>query len=737
MSLRHRLSAAAAAAVLLLAGALASAAPAASLTTGYYGYGWLYFGELLTVGDKVVTSGGAASDRLSVRRAAGSPHRWILGIGAADGLAAAAAGAPGYAALAQDRAIVRIDTSTWTESARWPVPDNQCPRGLAVAGGKVWYADVCGGAGDLWSLDTATGATTSSGISLEDPRLMPMPGDASSFLALERGTSPGSVRRYSVVDGALQPGDAWRGAKPGGGTVGNVNDAALDPDGVHLLVAADGSPAIRLRLSDLVPDGTFGTLDSPRAVAASTAYSGVVALAPAAYDAPVEIYRGGTKLRGINAWSVISPGGMRWSPDGDRLYAATETASLYVWADAAKVDSTLTMNPMKPVRMNSHVEVTGTLTSEGAPVAGAALTVVRQDGLVKTAVPGTTTGPDGAYTVTVPVGVPVNGMNPLITVSWAGDDRIGASFANRDVGLTQSVSRVTVAAPASVERGRPYVLPGALTGDSAPVPYAVVSLTRKDMAGSRTFTVKTGSAGTFSYRDTPAVGGTVAWTASFAGTVARTAAKASRSVGVSRARTSVSVSTDKSVYAYGATAKVRVHLGTTYNGRVVSVYAKRYGSSTLSLIGRGKVGSTGYLTVNYRITARTTFTAKFAGDYRYLPASGSATRVSQARVWVVMNSYFSRSGSTYTYPAGSVPTGAAHASPGPPGSCMSAVVQRKSGSSWITDQTLSCVRLDSLSRYPFYITTNGRPGTMRLSFRVPAGAASAGGASGWITLKFI
>jgi hypothetical protein len=383
--------------------------------------------------------------------------------------------------------------------------------------------------------------------------------------------------------------------------------------------------------------------------------------------------------------------------------------------------------------VNGPVTVSGVVTDASGPLAGAAITVSRPDGAGGTTTFDATTGDNGTFAVADTMG----SANRTYTVEYAGDATHFAASLDIAVAAVKARSALALSAPTTVKRGTAYSFKGTLTSGGQPVKYASVTLVRKDLAGSRTIKVTTTSAGTFAKADTPAVGGTVSWTVSWAGTASQASAKATRSVTVPRAKTSLSVTTDKTMYSYGGTAKVRVHLGTTYNGRIVAVYAKKYGASTPSLIGRGKVSSTGYLTVNYRMTTKTSFSAKFAGDYRYQAATGYAIRYAKAKVGVGMYGWSSRSGSTYTYRAGATATGVVTVYPNRGGGCVAATIQRKSGSSWITGQRFTCLPLDGFSQNGFYITTNGATGYLRLQFSVGTNSANAGASSGWIYLHYV
>ncbi|MGE3811579.1 MAG: hypothetical protein AB7I24_08525 [Candidatus Nanopelagicales bacterium] len=401
--------------------------------------------------------------------------------------------------------------------------------------------------------------------------------------------------------------------------------------------------------------------------------------------------------------------------------------------NASKSPATITSTTKATAVIGAPVTVSGTLTDAAGPLAGAPVTVSRPDGSGGTTTFDATTGADGAFAVQDTMG----SANRIYTVDYAGDDAHYAASIDVSVAAVKASSTLVLSAPTTVKRGTAYSVKGTLTSGGLPVKYASVTLVRKDLAGSRTIKLTTTSAGTFAKSDTPAVGGTVSWTVSWAGTASQASAKSTRSVTVPRARTSLSVTTDKTMYAYGTTAKVRVHLGTTYNGRIVSVYAKKYGASTPALIGRGKVSSTGYLTVSYRMTTKTSFSAKFAGDYRYQAATGYATRYARAKVGVAMYGWSGRSGSTYTYRAGATATGVVTVYPNRSGGCVAATIQRKSGSSWITGQRFSCLPLDGFSQNGFYITTNGATGYLRLQFTVATSTANAGASSGWIYLHYV
>ena len=72
---------------------------------------------------------------------------------------------------------------------------------------------------------------------------------------------------------------------------------------------------------------------------------------------------------------------------------------------------------------------------------------------------------------------------------------------------------------------------------------------------------------------------------------------------------------------YGRYVRLRAHLGAHHEGNVLRIYARRYGASQWVLIKQGAVDLSGNLRVSYKMTHRTAFQARFAGDDRYGPVT--------------------------------------------------------------------------------------------------------------------
>lgn len=275
-----------------------------------------------------------------------------------------------------------------------------------------------------------------------------------------------------------------------------------------------------------------------------------------------------------------------------------------------------------------------------------------------------------------------------------------------------SVPTLTLSAPATSGRTAQLHVSGALSA----APYTsgeAVHVVRKDLAhpeGVPLPDAPLSADGTFALTDTPQVGGANTYTVTYPGDSTHAAVDASAAVQVSRSATAVSLSTDAPSYTYGATAKITAHLGTTYNGRVLALYAQPYGGEK-TLVTTGTVDSHGNLTATYRLTHGTTFTASFAGDYRYAPATASRTATAGAKVSESLSGYYTDThyGSVlyrvYHHTARARLT--ATVTPGKAGQCVRFQTQRYYSGAWHTRSTSACHTLTADSDGSTTLTLTG------------------------------
>lgn len=333
-------------------------------------------------------------------------------------------------------------------------------------------------------------------------------------------------------------------------------------------------------------------------------------------------------------------------------------------------------------------------------------------------------------------------MAVAVAVVLAGFAAPGPVHAVEASALTLTLPSVTVT------RGTPYVVAGTLLSGASGTESVLgetVTLVRTDLAGMRTFYAKTTAEG-FSITDPATVGGLVTWKATWPGRLDQAPASDVATVRVSRLTTSLTVRADATIYAYGATARITAHLGTTFTGRGVALYARPLGTSLAApgrLLKAAAVDGNGNLTATYRMTRTTVFTATFKGDERYAAAGASTTPITRSRIVVSFAdnlNYATVSGRTMSllslYNASADVT---VLSPRP-GACIGTTYQVWSGSSWVTKASSSCSsHLTGESTDTFYFEGSYKASTpklIRFLVRVPTMPYNAGYVTPWYYIRW-
>jgi hypothetical protein len=232
----------------------------------------------------------------------------------------------------------------------------------------------------------------------------------------------------------------------------------------------------------------------------------------------------------------------------------------------------------------------------------------------------------------------------------------------------------------------------------------------------------------------------VTFTFSWAGDETRAAVKRTATMTVARLATSLSLHASATHLVWDTSTRLSVHLGKTYNGRHVQVYARRIGTSDTSpgrLVRSGNVDSHGNFVFTRTLTGRTVFTVKFAGDYRYAPAARTITIHVAARVDLRLALYKDRSGHYYRY-KNADPLAEIHVRPGLPNGCMTATAERLVSGKWRVVATLSCAPLDAGS-YGYLRFASARVPGSQYRMRVTGGATKtvSSGATPWLYFTFI
>ena len=217
---------------------------------------------------------------------------------------------------------------------------------------------------------------------------------------------------------------------------------------------------------------------------------------------------------------------------------------------------------------------------------------------------------------------------------------------------TRNVPTLTVNAPATATLDKKLTVTGKLSGVGLPSGVSL-QVTRTDLVtpGGKTLAPVTVKAdGTYSFTDAPPAGTAVTYTVSYAGDADHAAVSASDKVTVSRLASSVTVKPTSGTYSYGKTVTVTAHLGKTYKNRKLSIYGKAAGG-TKKLLKTANVNSSGNLSVTYKLTRNTTFTASFTGDARYAPKAVSHSVGTKVKISTAVSKYYKtgKIGSTKYY----------------------------------------------------------------------------------------
>lgn len=705
-------------------------------------------------------SGGVGTDGILVTDLDGGNPTMIGGEPGATGLALSVDGSALYAALPDRDAIAAISTETLTESARYGTGPGTRPDSLAVAGGTLWFGYGTAGAGGIGSVDGSDTVTSrqDSGTWTASPTLATTPTPSGILAAAVQTGDTSTFVTYRAEGGVLTRQAAK--ALP----VPDLSDFAVTADGLHLAVSSPAYPrGDRYRTSDLAADGRFAMPVGPGAVA--VAPDGTMADGagdhgfesfPETGEGYYHEYDSGYPLR-------LAAHGLAWVPDGSRLYTVDVDASggtptlrttrdpETAWVHPYGSSSTTPLAPGEAYSFRASF-VSPLSLGAGESMIPGTVRITRHDDA----------DPDGVL-MADPTTTPANGSadffgsyhvsgtapltGPLsFRVDYSGSGHYGAAGQTFDIPVAKYAPTMAVTAPSTGGRAAPLTVTGRLTWPHAHVTTGAVHVVKTDLAhgsGYSLGTVPVASDGGFAFHDTPQVGGANTYAFSYDGGTSYLPVTASAKVQVSRATPSVSLTTDAKSYHSGATVKVTVHLGTTYNSRLVTLYDQPAGKPRTQL-GSGKVDAHGNLVAYYKVTRNTAFSAAFAGDYGYAPrtVTTSATLTPTVRTAMQWPLATTRVGST-TYQVfykSEVNMGFnLQATPHQPGGCTTMYLEHYYSGAWHQVISQSCVPLYSDGWYGYVralktFTSNDHY-RIRGHYTPPAkGAQTAGVWSRWTYL---
>ncbi|MFJ4847827.1 MULTISPECIES: hypothetical protein [unclassified Streptomyces] len=298
------------------------------------------------------------------------------------------------------------------------------------------------------------------------------------------------------------------------------------------------------------------------------------------------------------------------------------------------------------------------------------------------------------------------------TAAYLGDDTYLPSDGNRVMRFVRHKVSMTLTAKAprfELGKANHVTVAGQLTvPDGLPIPKGQklgVRLALNPHSGAvgtpLAPAVTTDTAGHFSLAMDLRTEGTYQVQVSYPGSTLLGGASATADLNMKRLTPQLTVKTDRSLYGYKAKATVTAHLGTTYTGRTVGLYATPVSGKRVT-IKTGKVDKNGNLSGTYVVSRNTKFSATFAGDARYAPASAAVGTQTSALIHGTASGYLKTSvsgGQTYkVYRHTSSAKFAVDVAPAAPGRCVHVQRQTLTAGVWLGDVNHDvCVKLNSKS----------------------------------------
>lgn len=470
-------------------------------------------------------------------------------------------------------------------------------------------------------------------------------GTGDAIVAIDTATATESAR-YATGDvdpqyPALAGGRLWFGYGALGGTTGNIG--SVDLAGPEHKVTLDADPA--------------APWTAPPVLDAAPGSGTLVAGLPDRDTAELGVYDVSSGTATATARTTITGGRLRdlaVTPDGSHIVVAAGSPYYHV----VYKTSDLTVDGKYPGSGAGYANAVaiapdGTVAAGNDSDYGQGLSVYQQ-GAAASVRDYDLINADGTGTL-APAGL-----------GWAPDRsrlfavtalRAGSTYELRILNNpTKAVTTVSVTAPSKAPRAKKLTVKGKVTS-KLPLPAGTkLPILRTDLEnpkGRNIGTTTLAANGTFSFTNSPPVGGKVTYTLSYAGDATHAAGSGSASVDVSRAAATLRLNNDKKTYGYGQSVKFTAHLGATYKNRKVEIWADPYGSDKPNkLVKSGTVNRNGDFAVTYKPTRDTRLTARFTGDARYAPKTVASTVYTQVKVSTSIGRQYKNKkvyGQTYAY----------------------------------------------------------------------------------------
>ncbi|TWD22690.1 hypothetical protein FB570_10587 [Streptomyces sp. T12] len=378
----------------------------------------------------------------------GTVRATLTGLSGVSGLAVSDDGGQVYAAVTKDDRIVSVDTTTYTQTASYPV--GAAPGDLEVVDGRVWFAHGA----DFGSLDVSgpepvvhlarrgDGFHGTSSILASDPAV---PGTlvvgGGSYVAVYDVSADAAALRATTYTGS------------------GVKQLDLTPDGKQVLTSWGQGYGYSLgaySATDLTEQPGYPIEAYPNAV--RIAPDGSIAGGSFSwYDPDVHIHRPGDPVPvreydfpntgNSSGADTLVDGALAWAPDASRVFAVSVntygTHTLRALTDPTKEVPALKVSAPAKAERAKKLTVTGKLTSKTLPPAGTALTVTRTD--VESpkgkALAAARTKADGTFSFT---DTPPAGGKVTYKVAWAGDATHAPASGAAAVEVSRKATSLTL-----------------------------------------------------------------------------------------------------------------------------------------------------------------------------------------------------------------------------------------------------------------------------------------------------
>ncbi|MFI1995943.1 hypothetical protein [Actinoplanes sp. NPDC020271] len=347
-----------------------------------------------------------------------------------------------YVAVTGADKIVALNAADLSEVTTYPT-QGASPRGLALAGGRLWFTSRSYGFGVL---DPATGAVrthTSPTGNLwygSDPMIAKSPVDPDVIAV---GGYYGPVALYDV-SGDVEQEIALRSLST---DVHSFNDMSFSADGSRISLGGDNG-ILHLSTADLTTVGTTALNESTGLARASNGW--LATIRPyMGYGDLLLLPAGSTEVtREVRLPNSSIDGGvadLAWEPGGSRLIAITShpisgAETLWVVEQPTVTSTAVQVTAPATATRGTALTVTGKVT--GIP-AGTGLTVTRTDVASPTgvALPAVTVTDAGTFALT---DAPPVGGTVTYTVSYPGADGISAASGNAAVAVSRTTPVLTL-----------------------------------------------------------------------------------------------------------------------------------------------------------------------------------------------------------------------------------------------------------------------------------------------------